>query len=826
MQTTRMPSIPAYRRPLGPLGPLGPLFLAIALILLLSPGMAQASPAVKATRPTITRIRVIRAINRGIAYLLGHEKPPKFWEIASPGQQYWGGPTCLAAYAMLEAGQATGRNSLQPDSKTMQPIMHFLDHLHPASTYVASLQISALTVYPSHRTATMNAIRRAAQYLIDSQHSDGAYHYTWNGQIANPVLPGDWDNSNSQYGALGVWAAGIVGINPKLDYWQRCDAHWRKCQNSDGGWGYMKGSASTRAMTAAGLASLFIVDLYIHNGVHLNPHHDANIKNGLTWLATHFKTSGNMYYLYGVERVGLASGLRKLGSVNWYRAGADLIMHQQSPSGAWKGYVLGQPTDAVSTAYALLFLARGLNPIVFNKLAYAGSWDARPHDDANLTQWVGNAFEQTLNWQVVHVNSNPLHWLDAPVLLITGHGDPHFTAQDIRHFRIFMDHGGIIFSSADGGSKTFTAAIEKTVQRVTRHSGKLTPLKANNWIYHVQFPLPASMGVMGLSNGVRVTWVHSPHDLGADWQGMNDFGPGKLSFELAANVYFYATSKRRIQLHLNPSPPLTSLGSPQRTIHLILASHTGRWNPEPNGWRNLAAFAAARYRTTLTTRAKPLADITQANSRSLVYLAGGSTFHVHSKVARQLRDYLNHGGTLVGEAMNASHAFTAAFEKMVSRIYPQAYLEPIPGASGIYNGRITASRRITHIQYRRFYLRYHGFTTRPQLLGLVHHGRYVVIFSPYDISSGLINTHAWGINGYAPAAARKLLMNILLYAAADGKTIPLPPQPQRKVAALNGSKSTTERANSGPNSTVKLLPNQTALPSQPPPPPPPVIPLH
>ena len=815
--TTPIPPKTAYPRPPA---------LAIVLFLLLSTGMAQAGPAVKVAGPTVTRKRVLAAIDRGIAFLLGHEKPKKFWEIASPDQRYWGGPTCLVAYAMLEAGQATGQNRLQPDSKTMQPIMHFLDHLHPACTYVASLQISALTVFPSHRVAVMHALRRAAQYLIDSQHSDGAYHYTWNGQKANPVLPGDWDNSNSQYGALGVWAAGIVGIDPKLDYWQRCDTHWRKSQNSDGGWGYMKGSASTRAMTAAGLASLFIVDLYIHNGVHLNPHHDVNIQNGLTWLAKHFKTSGNMYYLYGVERVGLASGLRKLGRLNWYRAGAGLIMRRQSPSGAWTGYVLGQPTDAVSTAYALLFLARGLNPIVFNKLAYAGSWDARSHDDANLTQWVGNAFEQTLNWQVVHVASNPLHWLDAPVLLITGHGDPHFTAQDIRHFRIFMDHGGIIFSSADGGSKTFTAAIEKTVLRVTRHSGKLTPLKPNNWIYHVQFPLPASMGIMGLSNGVRVTWVHSPHDLGADWQGMNDFGPGKRSFELAANVYFYATSKRRIQLRLNPSPPLVSLGSPQRTIHLILASHAGLRIPEPDGWQNLAALAAARYRTTLTTRQKPLANITKADSASVVYLAGTRTFHLHGKVVRQLRGYLNHGGTLVGEAMNASPAFAAAFEKMVSRIYPLAYLEPIPGASGIYNGRITASRRITHVQYRRFYLRYHSFTTRPQLLGLVHHGRYVIILSPYDIASGLINTHAWGINGYAPAAARKLLMNMLLYAAADGKTIPLPPERQPKTAITGGIKPTTAPDNNSPNSAENLPPDQTPLPVQPPPPPPPVIQLH
>ena len=804
------------------------LFILLALSATIAPLVlrckpVQAAPKARSAAPHITRKRVLSAIYRGIAYLRSHEKSGKFWEVAAPDTQYWGGPTCLAAYAMLEAGQSTGRNSLQPDSPTMRPILHFVDHLKPACTYVASLQISALTVFPSHRPAVMDAIRRAAKYLIDAQHSDGGYTYTWIGQPAHPDLPGGWDNSNSQYGALGVWAAGSVGINPKLGYWKRCDAHWRKSQNADGGWGYKEHFNSSRSMTAAGLASLFIVDLYMHNGVHLNPREDTNIRNGLNWLSRHFKTDSNMYYLYGVERVGLASGNKTIGNINWYRAGARQIMQKQRPDGVWQGNVEGQPTDAVSTAYALLFLARGLNPIVFNKLAYKGAWDARSHDDANLSQWVGNAFEQTLNWQIVKVKSNPLHWLDAPVLLITGHGDPHFTPNDIRRFRIFTDHGGIILSSADGGSKTFTAAIAKAAAAVARGHHHLKPLAAKNWIYHVQFQLPQTMGVLGLSNGVRVIWVHSPQDLGADWQGMNDYGPGKRSFELAANVYFYATSKRRIQLHLNPAPPMVSLGPPQRSIRVIIARHSGLWNPEPDGWRNLAAVALARYRTTLQTHAMMFGHITAKNARSVVYLAGRRAIPLHWQTVQNLRGYLNHGGTLFGEAINGAPAFSASFEKLVGRIYPLSYLQPIPRASGIYNGRITASRQITSVTYRRFYRRYHAFTQRPQLLGLVHKGRYVIIFSPLDISSGLIGTHAWGINGYAPVSARKLMMNILLYAAADGKTIPLPPEIHHAAAPKAASGHPTSIAD---GNAAAGRPDTHRLPPPPPPPLPPVIDLH
>ncbi|EQD46287.1 hypothetical protein B1A_14670, partial [mine drainage metagenome] len=169
----------------------------------------------------------------------------------------------------------------------------------------------------------------------------------------------------------------------------------------------------------------------------------------------HIQTQDNMYYLYGLERVGLASGLRRIGTVNWYRLGAGIILKDQNRiTGAWTLYVLNQPSDVISTAYAMLFLTRGLNPIVLNKLQYNGPWNARPRDDYNVTQWLSATFEQTLNWQSVPVESNARNWLDAPVLLITGHGNPHFTSADINKFKWFMNHGGVIFSSADGNSKT------------------------------------------------------------------------------------------------------------------------------------------------------------------------------------------------------------------------------------------------------------------------------------------------------------------------------------------------------------------------------------
>ena len=56
------------------------------------------------------------------------------------------------------------------------------------------------------------------------------------------------------------------------------------------------------------------------------------------------------YFLWSLERVGVIFGLEKIGPVDWYQYGADLLIPAQNPNGSWG--------NRVDTSFALLFLAR------------------------------------------------------------------------------------------------------------------------------------------------------------------------------------------------------------------------------------------------------------------------------------------------------------------------------------------------------------------------------------------------------------------------------------------------------------------------------------
>jgi len=743
--------------------------------------------------------QVVASLHKGIRFLLAHSYGDN-WESGARWRMdgEHGGETALVLYALLHAGQSLNDDpqysaSLSYRGKTLGPAVRWLCRLDPQETYVAALQACALALVPADpedksASSPQEALRRAYRFLLSAMGPSGGYSYRPASRSRSRQFPADrgtlWagDLSNAQYGALGMWAAAEAGMLPPQQYWQTTDRFWRLQQAATGSWPYYASlngptpidemARDRDSMGVAGIATLFIAQEFLDHTLRLTNRQDDAMDLGLGWLSANFRAdSRDLYYLYGAERVGLASGRRFFGSVDWYRAAAAQIIERQNEDGSWNGGFNGA-TPITATGYALLFLARGRNPVPFNKLQYEGAWNARPFDEAFLTRWMSKRYERPLNWQSVSLGVDPQEWTDAPVLLITGSEDPQFLPADIDKLRAYVEAGGMIFSTADGGSPRFSNAMRKYAGQLSRGKYQLAKLPAGHPLYSPD--LGTRIGdhdlLLGMNNGVREIWIHSTADMGSAWQLKRE--TSKDYFEIPAAVYFYATGQSPVRSRLKTLEIPAPSQPPKETLALARLTYAGNGDPEPGAWPRLAKLLAAEGEAgiDLHVQAAGAAEL-DAAVFPVAHMTGSGRFTLKPAEIGALRKYMDAGGLLFADAAGGNKAFTDSFWEMARQLYPDDPAKVLPADhpifTGVFEGRGKGSA-IPEAQFRKF-----GAGAKPggppELQAISTQGRVRVLFSQVDVTSGLLGTQTWGIDGYAPETARALAENILRWVAARRK---------------------------------------------------------
>ncbi|MCL2645943.1 MAG: DUF4159 domain-containing protein [Phycisphaerales bacterium] len=598
------------------------------------------------------------------------------------------------------------------------------------------------------------------------------------------------DLSNGQYGALGAWALTDWGTELPDEYWKVTDRFWRMMQREDGGWPYSTNGAgnSTPSMTAAGLASLFISQEFVDTELRLTPKPDKNIDAGLAWIDKNFKPNDDMYYMYGVERVGLASGLKFFGKVNWYTEGAANVIRQQRPDGSIGQNRHGVASTTVSTAYAMLFLARGRNPVLFNKLQYNGPWNARPRDNAYVTRWMSKQVERPINWQIVNLQVKPEEWMDAPILLITGSVDPKFSAEDMEKLRTFVNAGGIIFSTADGGKQAFTTAMKKYATELVNNKYEMRQLPKDHELFDKDFFYKGSgteikniPPLLGMSNGARELWIHSPTDIGADWQMRKFASP--YSFELGRALYYYASGKASLRSKLQPLAVEVVKGGETRSLSLARVDYAGNADPEPGAWARMAKVAKASLQIDLKVEKVKFADL-DVKKYPLAHLTGTGTMTFTDEDAAALKTYLNAGGILFADAAGGNVEFAESCKALIKKVYPDGELSLLPPDHPIYMGPANGAgggTKINEIDARKYVaFKTQRRITTPSLQGVIVGNRTPIVFSPWDVCSGFLGTSTWGILGYSPKSAEAIGRNLLLYVSPPPATAAATSEPEKK----------------------------------------------
>ncbi|HEY7119335.1 MAG TPA: DUF4159 domain-containing protein, partial [Tepidisphaeraceae bacterium] len=321
---------------------------------------------------------VDKSIRRGVEWLYSQQNERMNWEStpgpgrdarkqqADPKSGQWGGYSAIATYALLDAGESWR-------DKRVREALEWLNKAPMIGTYAVALRAQCWQYLPQSE-----GVKRAAQrdcgMLLSGMKTKGEARGMWGYFVSDGNSP-RYDHSTSQIALLGVWAANQAGREVPTAFWKESENAWRAHQKEDGGWSYIfkaqgDQGESKMSMTLAGAATLFIAQDYVHvnDGVYCKGNvFDDRLVKGTQWIHDHLNDQnlpGGGYVLYGMERVAMASGYKYFGDYDWYRKGADQLVHGQGGDGSWGG------SSVPETAFAVVFLARGRAPVIVNKFEY------------------------------------------------------------------------------------------------------------------------------------------------------------------------------------------------------------------------------------------------------------------------------------------------------------------------------------------------------------------------------------------------------------------------------------------------------------------------
>jgi len=804
-----------------------------------------------AVRPAsaATPDEVHKAIEKAKVYLYSAAQGPNKdnWEIVqkpdkNDNEQFhvtrwqWGGPTACAIYGLLAGGE-------NPQDKRLAPAIAWLGKQELHGHYAIAMRCQMYPYLPDPTPSDVltpgtlskkQMAERDAHTLTHDMYASGEHAGLYSYYADDHWAPQkNWcDMSVSQISVLGVWACEQAGADVPVSYWQAVDAAWRKFQHPDGSWPYSPGKPEARgSMTAAGVATLHITQEYEMMNAGFNicagGSRNDNIDRGLDWIDKNIsgllQSAGEygLYQMYGIERIGVASGRKYFGAVDWGAVGADYLVHHQNPDGSF-GNVdqFHDPLKVPDTAFAILFLVRGRAPVIMNKLEYgeappaaatltlapAGAvtrpaapirltgaapkgrfdpWNERPRDVANFAHWSGYQLETFFTWQIVNLKVPAEELLDAPILYISGSDPLAFNDDEVKTLRAFAEDGGLILGNADcsspGFSKSFIDLGHKLFPKY-----EFRELPPNHAIFTNENFKPSKWknrpNLNGLSNGVRELMLLIPDaDPGRSWQVRSDVSRLDM-FQFGFNIYQYTGAS--LNTGTRPDPWFVKLDPnvqvpENRKIKLIRLAVDENPDPEPAGWRRLGNILHNQAKVNLVLESAKLGD-GKLKGAKLAHITGTTRFKLNAAQQKELHNFIDDGGTVIIDAAGGSTEFADSAEKALAATFggaPGNFGSILPPAHQVYklNGA-----KIDHFDYRR-YCRGHlnGKLTVPRIRALEEGDRIQVFYSAEDLSAGLVGQPTDGILGYDTDTAVSLMRNMILISALGDKAM---------VAAAGGGK--------------------------------------
>lgn len=551
----------------------------------------------------------------------------------------------------------------------------------------------------------------------------------------------------------------------------------------------------------------------------------ATVAKGLNFVAGRFEfglgksgaarpswLKSTYYNVYGMERLGRLSGQRFIGRYDWYREGCDKLIEAQNPNGSWsKDDSLDASFPSVATSFAVLFLSKGRTPVLLTKFAHGDArvndggqllergddpgvvgWNRKKNDARHLTEFASRELFKgvPLGWQVYDARRVSLEkddlkaevegLLASPLMYLNGHQRLVLSGQQKELLKRYVDEGGFLFAEACCGSPEFAAGFAELMKELFPES-ELVPMPPEHPLWRAFYTVsPADFpGVMMLDRGCKTVVVFSKTPVAGFWEETR-FQPkkgepantrGERAYQFGGNVVAYATGMQPPeQKGFRVKVADAADASPPRGAFKPAQLKAGENPPAPAAMRNLVAYARDAIGLEATFDVKrtfPPGDA-ELMKHKFLYLHGRKAFTLTDDELDNLRASLETGGLLFADAACGKKEFDASFRQAMAKLYPEAKLEPIPVDDELFsekvNGKGNGIRTVKRREKADGTGPDGGYRNLPPALeGIKIDGRWVVIYSKYDIGCSLERRVSTDCLGHTPDSALQLASAAVLY---------------------------------------------------------------
>ncbi len=411
-------------------------------------------------------------------------------------------------------------------------------------------------------------------------------------------------------------------------------------------------------------------------------------------------------------------------------------------------------------------------------------WKSFPNDTFNLMKLVNESLADGNNYTCGEdkpLASTEFNPIDIPILYMTGDYDFVLQPAEIENLRKFITQGGtVIFNSARGRDE-FSRAVAREMRKVFPQKGFMRvppdhPIFNSRYRIEGRIPMvfhgqPKSLPaeIYSIDIGTRAAAILVPAGLGAALSGTNDYHvdgkhvKGDTANRLAVNLVAYMLGSTEYGRFLAQDFPIHSIKT--RTgdvVRFAAVRYAGSWDLNPALQNSL--LASVKENTGIDVDMRPenvTLDSPEIGHYPLLFMTGHYDFQLSQAEAAGLAKYLKRGGMLFASAGAGLKPFDTAFRREILKAVPGAKLMEIPKGHEIFKN---GWNPLSTVNYTEPAKRDHPTLDTPKLLGLFIDNRLAVVYSSFDVMSGVnreANTYAKGV---VDTDALRLAINVVTYA--------------------------------------------------------------